>query len=95
MAQEPSSHDRIDDQPDEVEATVVTADQDAPLSKRFVIACWSLLIVPTVLPLFFIPGVQNTNTMFMLAGLSVVLLLTNLIVLSVMIRWVKRMRSGA
>ncbi len=94
MDQDSSVHDRIDDRSDEVEATMVNSEQDAPLSKRFVIACWSLLIVPTVLPLFFIPGVQNTNTMMMLGGLSVVLLLANLIVLSVMIRWVKKMRSG-
>jgi hypothetical protein len=93
MAQDPSEHDRIDDRPDEAEATVVNEGQDAPLSKRFVIACWSLLIVPTVLPLLFIPGVQNTNTMLMLGGLSAVLLVTNIVVLVVMIRWVKRVRA--
>lgn len=68
---------------------------EEPLSRRFVIACWSFLLVPTALPLVFIPLVQNTDTMLMLGAMSALLLVSNGLVLVVMIRWVKKVRADA
>ncbi len=94
MADISSENDHNQDDPVDVDPEAVSnGEEEEPLSRRFVIACWSLLIVPTALPLAFIPGVQNLNTALMLAGLSAMLLVSNGLVLVVMIRWVKRVRA--
>lgn len=70
--------------------------QDTPrLGRQTILASAALLFLPTAIPLLFITQTSDPTVIGIFVVTSVVLLLLNLLLLRMILRWVQRMAAQA
>lgn len=64
------------------------------LDKKTVMASALLLLAPSAIPLLFVGQAESAGNVGLLVGLSAVVLLFNVFLLFMLLRWFKQLRDG-
>ena len=67
---------------------------DEGITPKTILASAVLLLLPALIPLFFLPQAEASGNVMMLVGLSVTVLVLNIGLLVVLIRWFRSLREG-
>lgn len=67
---------------------------DEGITLKTILASAVLLLLPALIPLFFLPQAEAGGNVMMLVGLSVTVLVLNIGLLVVLIRWFRSLKEG-